>query len=322
MRMAFLRHIVLAAVGLVLTTACNDSTPPTSSSVPAPVFSGGGGTGGGTGGGGGGGGTPAPAPAPTTPVPAPSGGTQIPPSPQVDGPAWFFAALGGVSGPITANVNFDAMQNQSPGGISVGTSRVATELVFNVSKKTSLTITNITVLGANPADFSIPAADLAAAATTVLPPNKGASEALHVLFTPTSAGVRTATLQVTSAAGIAQIFLTGTGLAQRPIISPIGPLTFLAASAPANLIIQNLGGQTLSLNSISIGGANASAFAFFTANHGLGNCFAGMLLAPKSFCNMAVGLAPGAAPPASAVLELLTNDPVTPKLDVALTLSP
>jgi hypothetical protein len=194
--------------------------------------------------------------------------------------------------------------------------------VFNVSKKTPLTITAITFVGANPADFSIPAADLAAAATTVLAPNKGASEALHVTFTPTAAGLRTATLQVTSAAGIAQIFLTGTGLAARPILAPIGPLSFLPTSAPANLTIQNLGGQTLSLKSFTIIGAKASAFAFFTANSGQSNCFAGELLAPKSFCFLAVGLAPGATPPASATLEFLTNDPVNPKLDVVLTLSP
>jgi hypothetical protein len=65
--------------------------------------------------------------------------------------------------------------------------------------------------------------------------------------------------------------------------------------------------RTLSLNSMSVGGANASAFAFFTANNGFSNCFAGMLLAPKSFCYMAVGLAPGATPPASATLEFLAR---------------
>jgi hypothetical protein len=270
----------------------------------------------------GGGAAPPPVAPPTTPAPAPSGGTQIPPSPQVDGPAWFFAEFGGIAGPFTANVNFDAMQNQSPGGITVGTSRTATELVYNVSKKTPLTISGVTFAGANPADFSIPAADLAAAATTVLPPNKGAAEALHVMFTPTAAGVRTATLQVTSAAGIAQIFLTGTGLPQRPILAPFGPLSFITGSAPDNLTIQNTGGTTLSLNSISIGGANAGAFAFFTANHGLSNCVAGMLLAPKSFCQLAVGPAPGAVAPASATLIFRTNDPVNPRLDVVLTLSP
>jgi hypothetical protein len=191
-----------------------------------------------------------------------------------------------------------------------------------VSKKTSLTITGIAFVGANPQDFSIPAAELAAAATTLLAANKGAAEALHVSFSPTGEGLRTATLQVTSAAGVAQIFLSGTGLVQRPMLGPIGPLDFIATSAPANLTIQNTGGATLALNSISIEGASPNAFAFFVANHGLSNCFAGILLAPKSFCQMAVGLAPGATPPASAALVFRTNDPVNPELRVSLTVSP
>jgi hypothetical protein len=37
---------------------------------------------------------------------------------------------------------------------------------------------------------------------------------------------------------------------------------------------------------------------------------------------MAIGLAPGAAAPASATLIFVTNDPVNPRLEVALTLSP
>jgi hypothetical protein len=127
---------------------------------------------------------------------------------------------------------------------------------------------------------------------------------------------------MTSAAGIAQIFLTGTGLPQRPVLAGVGPLSFLPASAPANIIISNAGGETLSLDSFSIGGSNPEAFAFFIANHGLSNCFAGMLLAPKSFCYLSVGLAPGATAPASANLTFFTNDPVNPKLEVALTLSP
>jgi hypothetical protein len=321
MRVASRPHFVFPILGLVLATACNDSASPTAPAIPASHVANSGGSGSGGSGGGGGGGSPPPVTNPT-PAPAPSGGTQLPPSPQVDGPAWFFAALGGVTSPITANINFDVMQNLSPGGISVGATRTATELVFNVSKKTSLTITNITLLGANPRDFSISAAELAAAATTILAPNRGAAEALHVIFSPTGEGLRTATLQVTSAAGIAQIFLTGTGLPQRPILAGVAPLNFLPASAPANLTIRNAGGETLSLNSISIGGANPDAFAFFVANHGLSNCFEGMLLGPKSFCEMSVGLAPGATAPATATLTFLTNDPVNPKLEVSLTLSP
>jgi hypothetical protein len=277
---------------------------------------------------GGGGGTVQPPPTtppatpPTTPVPAPSGGTQIPPSPQTDGPAWFFSEIGGVAGPRTADIDFDAIQNQTAGAISVGASRFALELVYNVSKKTSLTITNVTFLGANPNDFAIAPTDMAALATTVIPANKGQAAMLHVSFTPTAEGPRTATMQVTSAAGVAQVFLKGTGLPQRPILAPMDPLNFLPGSAPANLAIQNTGGETLVLNSVTIAGPNASSFTFSVANNGFSNCFPGILLAPKSICRMAVGIAPGATGPANAALLFSTNDPVNPVITAQLILSP
>jgi hypothetical protein len=43
------------------------------------------------------------------------------------------------------------------------------------------------------------------------------------------------------------------------------------------------------------------------------------LLAPKSSCFMAIGLAPNATPPASATLTCFNNDRVNPMLDVVLT---
>lgn len=277
---------------------------------------------GGAGGGGGAGGTTTPPvtpPAPT-PAPAPSGGTQIPPSPSTDGPAWFFAEIGGVAGPTTANIDFDALQNMSPGGISVGTTRFAAELVYNVSKKASLTITDIRFLGANPSDFSVPASDLAAALSTTLPGNKKAIEEIHVQFTPSASGDRTATMQVTSEAGIAQIQLHGTGLPQRPILGPLGFLDFITESAPANFRLRNDGGETLVINSITLSGDNPSAFAFSVANNGFGNCFPGIPLAPKSTCALAVGVAPGAVAPANASLLINTNDPITPVAVIPLTL--
>src|SRR3954471_10063823 len=120
MRVASTIHFVFPALAVVAVTACSDSISPVAPSGRAPMFASGG-----TGSGGGGGGSAPPPVVSPTPVPAPSGGTQLPPSPQVDGPAWFFAALGGVTAPITANINFDALQNLSPGGISVGTTRTA-----------------------------------------------------------------------------------------------------------------------------------------------------------------------------------------------------
>jgi hypothetical protein len=294
----------------------------------------------GKGGGGGGGGAPAPAPAPsptpapapapapspspspTTPAPAPGTGPRLPPAMTTDGPAWAFTNISGVTTTgFTPDIDFGRLQNMTPGGIAVGATRSASELVYNTSKKTPLTVTQIQVTGANPADFLVSAQAIASAATTVLPANKDAAEALQITFRPTAAGARTANVVFTSVAGVVQIVVTGTGLPTRPILSGLEPVAFLPESAPVAFIVQNTGGATLALNTIAIVGAKPAAFELTVANAGQGNCFAGVLLAPLSYCFLGVGLAPGAAAPATATLAVTSNDPANPTMSVPLTLT-
>ena len=284
--------------------------------------------------GGGGGGAPAPAPAPTpAPAPAPAPGpaapapapaaVKLPPPMTTDAAAWAFSNLGSVVGTgSTTDIDFGRIQNMTLGGIPVGASRNATELIYNTSKKVPLTVTQIQITGANPGDFVISPQTISAAETTVLPANKDAVEAILVTFKPTAEGVRTANVVFTSVAGVVQIALTGTGLPTRPVLgTPEDPLVFLTESAPATFVLQNTGGVTLVLNSIGIGGANPSAFQLTAANSGFSNCFAGIPIAPLSFCYVAVGVAPGATPPANATFVVKSNDPVRPELDVPLVLA-
>ncbi len=267
--------------------------------------------------------TPAPAPSPAAPSPAP-GATRLPPPMTTDGAAWAFSNLGSVIGTgSTTDIDFGRIANMTPGGIPVGASRGATELVYNTSKKTPLTVTQIQLTGANPGDFVVSPQTIAAAAATVLPANKDAVEAIQVTFRPTAEGPRTANLVFTSVAGVVQIVLTGTGLPTRPVLgTPADPLVFLPQSAPATFILQNTGGVALVLNAIHVGGANPSAFQLTVANSGLSNCYAGIPLAPLSFCYVGVGVAPGAVAPASAAFVVMSNDPVRPELDVPLVLKP
>lgn len=277
---------------------------------------GGGGTGGGTGGGGGTTTTPPPS---TTPVAAPTGGTRIPPSQTVDGAAWFFYNSANV-GPIVADIDFNNLQNLSTSPIPVGDSRTAQEIVFNTSKKTALTITSITIAGPNASDFYIPAAEIAAAATTIVPV-KG-QELFDVYFAPTGSGLRTAQIFFTSAAGVAYVNVKGTAVAPQPALGSVGPFNFFPDSAPANMSISNTGGAPLILSSITIGGANPDAFQFFVANAGQSNCYSGIELPPGGFCELAVGIVPGALPPENAALVLISNDPASPETDVGLALLP
>jgi hypothetical protein len=94
----------------------------------------------------------------------------------VDDPAWYFSEVGGTAGPFTADIDFDRMQNQTPGASPIGQTRTgAAELIYNTSKKTALTITGITLTGPNATDFVVSAADIASALATALPANKDAS---------------------------------------------------------------------------------------------------------------------------------------------------
>ncbi len=264
---------------------------------------------------------PAPAPSPAAPAPAPGANGKLPPAMTTDGPAWVFSNIGSVVAlTSTTDIDFGRIQNMTPGGIPVGASRGATELVYNTSKKTPLTITQIQVTGANAGDFVISPQTIAAAAATVLPADKDAVEAIQVTFRPTAEGPRTANVVFTSAAGVVQIVLTGTGLPTRPVLAGAQPLTFLPESAPATFIVQNAGGATLVLGAIRIAGADPQAFQITVANSGFSNCHAGIPLAPLSYCYLGIGVAADARPPASATLALSSNDPVQPETDVPLTL--
>ncbi len=286
-------------------------------------------------GGSGGGGAPAPAPVPTpapspTPAPAPSapasapgGGARLPPSSTTDAAAWYFADISAVNTVgFAPDIDYTRLENMTMGGIPVGATRSATELIYNVSKKTPLTVTNIRIAGADPADFFIDPQVLATIESTVLPANKTAVEALPINFRPTAPGARTANVVFTSAAGVVQIAVSGVGLPTQPVISGTEPLTFFPDSAPASFIIQNTGGVTLQLQGIAIAGATPGAFRVSVANSGFGNCYAGVLIAPLAYCFLGIVEVDGAAAPASADLVITSNDPVHPVTDVPLSLVP
>jgi hypothetical protein len=252
------------------------------------------------------------------------GPTQVPPPSTVDGPAWFVYSPSNVSltGP-SPSMDFGALQNSVQGGIGIGTSRTAQLLVLNTSKKTALTLTNISVVGAAPGDFAVAAASAQAALNVPISVKQGGI-GLPVTFTPTAEGVRSASLSLTSNAGTILVPLTGTGLPARPILvtNANGGMSFLPESAPATVTVSNAGGQTLTLQTIEFGGTNASSFGFTAANRGFGNCFNGMLLGPLSMCFLGVGIVAGAPVPSQANLRLVSNDPVQPVTKIHVTLTP
>jgi hypothetical protein len=232
-------------------------------------------------------------------------------------------ALKNTSGALgTADIDFGSLLNSAGGSVAVGSSRTAQEMVINTSKKTALTITSISIEGANPGDFTVDAASVSAALASAVPANKSAFVLLPVTFSPTDAGTRSATLQIVSNAGTAVANLTGVGVADAPVLGGIPGLSFLPDSAPDTINVENFGGSTLALQSIAVAGANPEAFQIVATNAGQSNCFAGELLGPQQLCLLGIGVAPGATGPASATLTILSNDPATPETDIPLTLTP
>jgi hypothetical protein len=196
------------------------------------------------------------------------------------------------------------------------------EFVANISKKTPLTITSVSVVGANPGDFTVPEADIAAATGSALPPNKSAVASLHVTFTPTDAGTRTASLQIVSNAGTISASLSGVGLPLVPILGPLDTtLSFIPTSAFQTLTLKNEGGATLILQSFTLTGAGKASFETPAANSGQSNCFAGEDLAPLADCLLSIGLSSEASAPSNAMLILRTNDPAHLETDITLSLT-
>jgi len=251
------------------------------------------------------------------------GAGQVPPAPSADAAAWFINNASAVVGTApTPDVDFGALQNTVPGAIRIGDSRVAQVLVYNTSKKTPLTISDIAIAGANPGDFAISAASVSAALQVPVAANKGAAVALQLTFVPTAEGARTATLRLVSNAGTTLVSLVGSALAARPIIAATTAVDFLPTSAPATAVITNNGGETLVLGSLVLAGSDTGSFEITVANQGFSNCFAGMALGPHGSCFVGIGVVAGAPAPSNALLVIQSNDPVQPETDIQLRLAP
>lgn len=192
---------------------------------------------------------------------------------------------------------------------TVGSSSAATATLSNTGNA-ALTISGISITGANPSDFaetSTCGSSLAA----------GSSCTISVIFTPASATTFAATLSVAdNAAGSPQTaMLSGTGTAPAaPIASltpatvPFGSLTVGTTSAPMSLTLSNTGNATLNITGITIAGANGSDFAVST---GANAC--GATLAAGASCSIYVSFSPASASSFTATVQVADNAAGSPQ---------
>ncbi len=214
------------------------------------------------------------------------------------------APVQAVSGP--AAVIFPASEDF--GAITVGQSSNSKIVTLTNTGGQSLSVTSISVTGANLSDFvATPNCSL----PTVLLPNTTC--AISVVFSPTAAGTRQASLTAAdNAPGSPQsIPLTGTGAspASAVTLTP-GSLTFAStvqgSTSPAQTVtVTSAGTATLHISSVLLGGANPADFQVTSACSGA--------YPVASTCNITVTFSPLAAGQRTASLTINDDAPNSPQ---------
>ena len=214
------------------------------------------------------------------------------------------APVQAVSGPAAAI--FPAAQDF--GSVTVGQSSSSKLVTITNTGGQGLSLTSISVTGANPSDF---AATPNCSIPTVLAPN--ATCTISVSFSPTAAGPRQANLSFAdNAPGSPQsIPLSGTGVAPQSSVS-LAPasLTFAstlqgATSQPQTVTLTSLGPATLHISSVLLSGANPADFL-------LTNGCSGAYPVAAS-CNIVVAFSPIATGQRTASLTISDDAPDSPQ---------
>jgi trimeric autotransporter adhesin len=193
---------------------------------------------------------------------------------------------------------------------ALNTSSTPQMLTVKNTSASAVTITGVTVTGANPGDYSetntCPESLTAAATCTV-----------SVTFKPTAVGARTASISIAdNATGSPQTAaLSGTG-ASSAVTLTVAPmsLTFPSqavqtTSSPLTVTVTNTGTTAAQFTAFSISGANSGDYAL-----GTGTCSPTGALAAGANCTIAVTFTPAATGTRTATLSIADNATGGPQL--------
>ncbi len=197
---------------------------------------------------------------------------------------------------------------------NVGTSSAPQSVTLTNSGNAALTITGVSLTGANAGDFSQTntcPASLAVEANCII----------SVTFKPTAGGARTASVSIAdNATGSPQaVALSGTGAATTPTLT-VAPTTLTfpsqtvqTTSSPMSVTVTNTGNSAVQFTGFSITGANSGDYAL-----GTGTCNPTGSLSAGASCTVAVTFTPAAAGTRTATLSIADNATGSPQT-VALT---
>lgn len=186
----------------------------------------------------------------------------------------------------------------------VGTTSPAQSVtIWNSGTTAVLNIFSIGIAGVNGSDFTL--SNLCGSSLAV-----NASCPMTVIFTPTAAGTRTASISITDNGSNNPQTITLIGIAPT-VVSSATSLTFggqlVGTTSPAQTVaITNYGAEALSIAGISIVGTNSADFAVV-----FNNC--GTSLAAGANCTIGVSFTPGAAGGVTASLMIADSAPGSPQ---------
>jgi len=192
------------------------------------------------------------------------------------------------------------------GNAIVGVTTSSQSVTLTNTGSATLTIASIARTGPNAADFTISANTCGGTLAA------GANCAVSVTFTPPATGVRSAALTFTTNASSSpnDVPLSGTGVSAFAVsLSPTslsyGSVGLGVTSSPQTVTLTNTGPATVTITSITRGGANPGDFAI-SAN----TC--GASLGPGLNCAVSVTFIPTVLGARSATLIFLTNASSSP----------
>jgi 6-phosphogluconolactonase (cycloisomerase 2 family) len=179
------------------------------------------------------------------------------------------------------------------------------------SEALDVTLSSIAISGADANDFA-----LAQSCTTPLQPR--ATCTISIVFTPTVAALRQATLTVTDTAGTQTAMLSGTGLAAQPGVN-LAPSTVTfavtqidTAAAPQSVVLANTGDANLHISSILVSGSNSPDFTVASSPSSPGapaGCATATVYPPNASCSITIAFTPLGAGARSASIIIADDAP-------------
>jgi hypothetical protein len=194
---------------------------------------------------------------------------------------------------------------------TIHTASASQTVTLTNSLSTALTISSITTSGTDASDF-------AETSNCVGSLPAGASCTIEVIFTPAALGARTANLTIANGISVSpmQVPLSGTGVPPAPVVSlsstnvSFGTQTLGVSSAPQTVTLKNTGNANLSIQTISLGGANPADFVIASAS----TCKNGATVVPNSACTIQLTFLPTVLGSRTATVTITDNAGDSPEM--------